>query len=306
VSVETKSAESSDTNRDATRIDLIVVFHNSRHTMDAFRAGLQRISTPVHAWFLDNASRDGTFETLRDLCANGGFPFPAQVTRSDRNLGFAAGVNLLARQGSAEYLFLLNPDAEVEPHCLERLMEKITSGPNIGICEARQVPREHPKTVDPATGETSWCSGAAALIRREAFEELGGFDERLYFMYCEDVDLSWKLWLHGWKCIYVPSAVVRHWTQDLTPGKKRMQENYFSFRNSLFLYHRFGRPEDRRLFWRFLQNRFFTRRYSLRSKLLFAIALADYIRYIPTLHRGRGRWNDHHPWIRLEETSLSH
>ena len=109
---------------------------------------------------------------------------------------------------------------------------------------------------DAATGETTWCSGAAALIRRKAFDEVGEFDERLYFMYCEDVDLSWKLWLQGWKCIYLSDAAVRHFTQDLLPGKKRTQENYFSFRNSLFLFYRFGTKQDRPLMWDFLLRRF--------------------------------------------------
>jgi GT2 family glycosyltransferase len=287
------------------QVDLLVVFHNSSHSMEAFLTGLKRISIPISAYFLDNASRDRTFETLTALC-DGRLPFPAQVVRSGRNVGFAAGVNRLARQGKGRFLFLLNPDTELQAECLERLLEKARSDARIGICEARQSPREHPKTVDPATGETTWCSGAAALVRREAFEEVGGFDEQLFFMYCEDVDLSWKLWLRNWKCLYVPAAEVRHWTQDLTPGKKRTQENYFSFRNSLFLYHRFGKPEDRRLLWRFLRNRFFSGRYSLRSKFLFAIALVDHIRYIPVLFKGRERWRGRHSWVRLEETSLSH
>jgi hypothetical protein len=130
-------------------------------------------------------------------------------------------MNRLAGQSRAEFLFTLNPDAEIDAGCLEKLLVRARSDSRIAICEARQYPREHPKTFDPETGETSWCSGAAALIRRQSFDMVGGFDEYLYFMYCEDVDLSWKLWLKGWKCVYAPEAVVRHFTQDLTPGKRR-------------------------------------------------------------------------------------
>jgi GT2 family glycosyltransferase len=216
-------------------------------------------------------------------------------------------MNLLARQGGAEYMFLLNPDTELEPRCLELLLERAESNDGIAMCEARQIPREHPKAFDPSTGETTWCSGAAVLIRRSAFNEAGGFNERLYFMYCEDVDLSWQLWLRGWKCVYVPEAAVKHFTHDLVPGKRRTMENYFSFRNSLFLYYRFGTRKDRRLLAGFLRKRFFSRAYSLRSKVLFAIALVDHIRYIPYLLRGRdNRVDPAHPWVRLEETSLSH
>jgi GT2 family glycosyltransferase len=216
-------------------------------------------------------------------------------------------MNLLSRQGQAEFMFLLNPDAELEPGCLERLLGRAESDPRIGICDARQAPREHPKAFDPATGETTWCSGAAALIRRKAFEDVGGFDERLYFMYCEDVDVSWRMWIKGWKCVYDRDAVVRHYTQDLTPGKRRTRENYFVFRNSLFLFHRFGDWSQRSVITSFLSKRFLSSAYSFRSKALFAIAFVDHIRYIPYLLQSRSAWGGpRHSWVRLKETSLSH
>jgi len=146
--------------------------------------------------------------------------------------------------------------------------------------------------------------GQAALIRREAFDEAGGFDEKLFFMYCEDIDLSWRLWLTGWKCVYVPDAVVQHFTQDLAPGKKRTAENYFSFRNSLFLYYRYGSRKERSVLWNFLRKRLLSQGYTWRSKVLFAVALVDHIRYIPFLFHGLEGRDRFHPWVRLSETSL--
>jgi len=288
----------------ASRVDLLVVFRNNRRHIPGFIASLKRIALPITAYFLDNNSGDGTADLLAERVRE--LPFRAYVLRSSRNHGFAGGVNLLAQQARSEFMFLLNPDTEIETGCLERLIDRADSDSRIAICEARQSPREHPKAYDATTGETTWCSGAAALIRRQAFDEVGGFDQRLYFMYCEDVDLSWKLWLKGWKCVYVRDAVVQHFTQDLTPGKRRTLENYFSFRNTVFLYYRFGRPKDRHLMRSFLLKRFLSPAYSVRSKVLFMIALADHIRYIPYLLRSRDRWRDHdHPWVRLQETSLS-
>jgi GT2 family glycosyltransferase len=286
-------------------IDLFVIVHNSRQHIPGLIAGLQRLSLPVTAYFLDNASRDGSADLLAEYAA--ALPFRAFVLRSLRNHGFAAGMNLLARQSRGEFMFLLNPDTTLEPGCLEALVARALSDPRIAICEARQYPREHPKIRDSATGETTWCSCAAALIRRTAFVEVGGFDAQLYFMYCEDIDFSWRLWRRAWKCIYVSEAVVQHFTQDLLPGKRRTWENYYSFRNSLFLYYRFGRSGDRKILWKFLKTRFISGPYSARSRALFAIALIDHIRYIPYLLRGRdeGETCDH-GWIRLDETSLSH
>ena len=283
-------------------VDLFIVFHNSRRWIPDLMAALSEISIPVTGYFLDNASTDGTPELLATGIQS--LPFPAYVLRSTRNNGFARGMNLLAAQSRGEFMFLLNPDTRLEKGCLESLMSKAKADPRVAICEARQSPREHPKAWDRSSGETSWCSGAAALVRREAFEQVGGFDDRLFFMYCEDVDLSWRLWLSAWKCIYVPSAVVQHFTQDLQPGKVRTVENYYDFRNSLFLYYRFGRKDERGVLWSFLRKRLLSRAYPLRSKALFAIALVDHIRYIPLVLRSRKKWGHGHTWIRLSETSL--
>ena len=285
-------------------IDILTVFHDGRRFVEPYLESVGMIRTRATLYLLDNASDDGTADALGGRV--GGFDLPCHFFRSDRNLGFAGGINRLARQGSGEYIFLLNPDAEVAPDCLDRLIERAEADPTIAICEARQEPREHPKATDPSTGETTWCSGAACLIRRRAFEETGGFDDRIFFMYCEDVDLSWKLWLSGWKCVYEREAVVGHDTSRARPRWRRRLEHYYSFRNSLFLFHRFGRKQDRSILYGFLSKRFLTRRYSLTGKVLFAIALVDHIRYIPYLITTRRRWgNRAHPWIRLTETSLT-
>jgi GT2 family glycosyltransferase len=284
-------------------IDVLIVLYRSDRFLPALFQTIRRITIPITLYLLDNgSSNDTAAKVMAELSQ---LPFPAFFFRSRTNNGFARGVNLLARQGTGEFLFLLNPDTELEGGCLETLVARAVSDSKIGICEARQSPREHPKAYDPATGETTWCSGAAALIRRTAFEQAGGFDERLFFMYCEDVDLSWRFWYGGWKCIYVPDAQVRHYTQDLTPNKRRTLENYFTFRNSLFLFYRFGSWNGRTLCWKFLLSRLTCSKYTLRSKFLFIIAFVDHIRYIPYLLHTRDTWgNREHPWVRLEETSL--
>ena len=101
-------------------------------------------------------------------------------------------------------------------------------------------------------------------------------------------------------------AVVRHYNQDIIPGKKRTRENYFSFRNSLFLFYRFGCWNQKRLLYTFLLNRFIYGKYTIKSRILYAFAFVDHIRYIPYLLRTRDLWcANSHPWVRLEETSLA-
>jgi GT2 family glycosyltransferase len=285
-------------------IDVLIVFYNSERFVGPLFRSLRRIAIPVTLYCLDNGSSDDTVNKIAAEVSQ--IPFPAYFFRSRSNNGFARGVNLLVHQGRGEFMFILNPDSELQDGCLEKLVERMQSHEAIAICEARQSPREHPKTYDAITGETTWCSGAAALIRRKAFKEAGEFDERLFFMYCEDVDLSWKFWHTGWKCVYVPDAVSRHYTQDLSPNKRRFRENYFTFRNSLFLFYRFGEWDGRSLCWKFLWQRLVRSKYTFRSRLLFIIAFIDHIRYIPYLLHTRHIWGDRkHPWVRLEETSLA-
>ena len=164
-------------------VDVLIVFYNSERFIGPLLESLRGISIPFTAYFLDNGSRDSTAERLASALPT--LPFPAFLFRSLKNNGFARGVNLLVRQGTGDFMFILNPDTQLESGSLEKLLARGESDAAIGICEARQWPREHPKSYEAATGETTWCSGAASLVRRRAFEGLGGYDERLFFMYCE-------------------------------------------------------------------------------------------------------------------------
>jgi len=294
------------------KIDILTLFHNGRELVDPYLDCVSRLSPllPFTLHLLDNGSTDGTADLLAARAPM--LDFPLRLNRSIKNQGFAGGMNLLAAQALSDFLFLLNSDAYAEADCIEHLVHRAMMDDRIGICEARQAPEEHRKAVDLATGETTWCSGAGALIRRKAFEEVGGFDAKLFFMYCEDIDLSWKMWMKDWKCVYVPKAVVVHHIDrkshvNAHSRERRPLEHYFSFRNSLFLYHRFRKSGEGHLLWSFLLKRFTSRRYSFGSKGLFAIAFVEHIRYVPYLLRTRRIWEGrrHHPWIRLTETSLA-
>jgi GT2 family glycosyltransferase len=126
-----------------------------------------------------------------------------------RNRGSAGGNNDLFACSDADLVLIINPDCYAGPSLLFRLRLAM-SDPGVGIVEARQVPLEHPKEFDRWTGETSWASGSCMLIRRAVIERTGGFDEDSFFMYCDDVDFSWRARLAGYRVVYQPSARVFH------------------------------------------------------------------------------------------------
>ena len=145
------------------------------------------------------------------------------VASPSGNVGFGRAHNALAHQTGEEFLLLLNPDAVPFFDCLQNLLEAADQHPEAALLEAVQAPLEHPKYYDPSTLETGWCSAACLLVRRAVFTEIGGFDPA-FFLYGEDVDLSWRVWLSGWRCLYIPTARCVHVTEAQDWGKSRQLE----------------------------------------------------------------------------------
>lgn len=168
--------------------------------------------------------------------------------KGEKPTGFGANHNrLFQARGTAEDFIIVNPDCVLLPESIDRLLERKNSCPNAAIVEGRQWPFEHPKEFDPQTFETPWASGAFALIRGSFFSDSGGFDES-FFMYLEDVDLSWRAWLSGRAVIYEPEAVACHFSGGLFYRPDlRSGEEYFGSRNFLMLARKFfGEDGERR------------------------------------------------------------
>ncbi|TFD86265.1 glycosyltransferase family 2 protein [Cryobacterium serini] len=159
------------------------------------------------------------------------------------NLGSAAGHNALAAMGDSELVLILNPDAIVAPDSVMSLCRSVEG--SVGIAEARQIPLEHPKDFEPGTGETSWASTACALTPRVAFDEVGGFDAQTFFLYCDDVDYSWRLRLAGYRVVYDSGARVFHDKRLTVSGDwpASPAEIYYSAEAAMFLAHKYSHPE---------------------------------------------------------------
>jgi GT2 family glycosyltransferase len=154
------------------------------------------------------------------------------VVRPGRNLGFAGGSNEGARHATGEALVFLNPDTVAAPCALDELVRPLED-PTIGIVSARLRLLDRPELLNSAGNEVhvtgvAWAglygepaeavtelrevafpTGAAMAIRRELFEELGGFTEEL-FMYQEDLELGWRARLRGLRIVVNPAADVYH------------------------------------------------------------------------------------------------
>lgn len=160
------------------------------------------------------------------------------------NLGSAHGHNRLAANAQAEMILVQNPDVVVAPRLLEVMLACFRQ-PGVGMAEAKQVPIEHPKDYDCISGETSWATTACAMIPEALFRELGGFDADSFFLYCDDVDFSWRVRHAGFKVIFQPAAVAFHDKRLSTEGEWQPSsaEVYYSAEAALFMAHKWSRSD---------------------------------------------------------------
>jgi hypothetical protein len=160
------------------------------------------------------------------------------------NLGSARGHNRLAEPAATDFILVQNPDVVVSPRLIINLLRAFTL-PGVGMAEAKQLPIEHPKDYDPATGETCWATTACAMIPLALFRQLGGFDAETFFLYCDDVDFSWSVRLAGYKVIFQPGAVVFHDKRLSKEGRWQPtnSERYYSAEAALLLAHKWSRDD---------------------------------------------------------------
>lgn len=196
---------------------------------------------PVDVVMADNGSVDGAPEA-----AERHYPF-ARLLRTGANLGYGGAVNRAAASfvtSCSEFLVIANPDVVWAPGSIDALLDAARRWPRAAAVgplirdpdgsvypSARHLPsvirggmhavvgpfwKNNPWTAayrqdreTPSERPVGWLSGSCLLVRRAAFDQIGGFDER-YFMYMEDVDLGERFGEAGWLNVYVPSAEVLH------------------------------------------------------------------------------------------------
>ncbi len=175
------------------------------------------------------------------------------------NLGIAAAFNAGIEASTAEYVVLLNNDTEQDPGWLEALVRAAEDHPEAGFFASKLVDF-HDRTMLDGAGDAMRLSGlpyrlghgerdggrfdtpcyvfgacaAAALYRRDMLDEVGLFDED-FVSYCEDGDLSFRAQLAGYRCFYVPDAVVYHMGSASTGGKRSPTATRLGTRNSFSL-----------------------------------------------------------------------
>jgi GT2 family glycosyltransferase len=207
---------------------VVILNYNGLDTIDACLKSVFKNTYPnFQVVVVDNNSSDGSFEFIRSHFDR------AHLIRNDHNAGFAAGVNLgirFALEKTADYIFLLNPDAKIQPKTIASLVQIAEKDLKNGIISPL-ITRENSSELWFSGGEIDWwkmaafhsrpsllksnffsttyVSGCAMLIRKEVFKKIGLFDED-YFLYYEDADFCWRAGRQGFQSMVMAEPLIEH------------------------------------------------------------------------------------------------
>ena len=222
-------------------LSVVTVSYSSGSHLDRFLSSLTvATDRPLQVVIADNGSTDGAPEEAVER-------YPGtRLLRTGGNLGYGTAVNraVATLPADDEFVLIANPDVVWGPGSIDALLEAAERWPQAGSLgplirdpdgdvypSARHLPslvrggmhavvgfawKNNPWTrsyrqqyLEPSERPVGWLSGSCLLVRRKAFDAIGGFDER-YFLYMEDVDLGDRLGRSGWLNVYVPAAEILH------------------------------------------------------------------------------------------------
>lgn len=228
-------------------VSVVVVTHESVEDIDACLTSLRAAQKEAtfEVIVVDNASHDGTADLVAERHPD------VRLIRKTRRSGFSTNCNIGAAAATGKYVLLLNPDTVVRPGTVRSLFDYLDRhadvaavGPRLVYPDGRPQPsarrfptmkaavvrrsparlllrnssteRAHLMLDEHSTErDADWLLGAAILVRADALRELGGLDEG-YRLYCEDIDLCFRLHRAGWRVRYFPEAVVVHALAETT------------------------------------------------------------------------------------------
>ena len=227
-------------------ITICLVLYNSERWIYKWVKSIAELDYPrdkIKLSVVDNNSTDQSSTLFWDTLSEFNLTSCVLSFKNSENVGFGNGQNLAISNADTEYIIICNPDAFFLPDSISNAITfAVNDSDEICSWEFAQIPFEHPKYYDPVTLETSWNSHAAVLFKSRCISEVGGYDQNI-FLYGEDVDLSYRLRLSGYRLRYLPNARVVHDT--MSRDHIRNHHRHRSIAANLCLRRRFGRLTDR-------------------------------------------------------------
>ena len=244
------------------KLAVVILNYNGASMLSRFLPSVLKYSPGAEIVVADNASTDDSVAVLA-----AGFP-SVRVVQLDRNYGFADGYNMALEQVEAEYFLLLNSDVEVTQGWLEPLLSFMENNPKAVACQPKILAYNNKTqfeyagaaggfidrygypycrgrlfdTVEEDNGQYNdvcrvfWATGAAMMVRSDAFRKAGGFDGR-FFAHMEEIDLCWRMLARGGEIYVVPQSMVYH-VGGATLKKSNPRKTFLNFRNNLLMLYK--------------------------------------------------------------------
>lgn len=213
-------------------VSILILNYNGKQFLERCLSSVFNQSYPTfEVVFVDNGSTDDSVNYVKERFGNNPI---LRLVVTNKNYGPAEGYNIGARYAKGEYLVFLNNDTKADSNWLNELIQVLNHNSRIGAAGCKQLLIDDKMRIDGMGGfidpygfihprgrleidvgqyskvEEVFTTGATALaVRKDVFNNIGGFDPR-YFMYYEDNDLAWRIWLSGYRVVSVPSAIVCH------------------------------------------------------------------------------------------------
>ena len=224
---------------------IVLNYRTPRYVLQCVEA-LKAQKIPMEILVIDNHSQDESIQWIRNRLKSD----PAvRIFESSENRGYAGGNALAITQARGKYLLIINPDNALAPGALQIMVDAMEKDPVVGIIAPKLIHEDgtvrdsvrrfpspldvvfkrsgirHPRVrrylaldEDPDKArDVDWAVGACLLIRRDLYEELGGFDKR-FFLFFEDIDLCRRCWNAGRRVVYLPQAQAADRKKRLSEG----------------------------------------------------------------------------------------
>ena len=225
------------------KVSIIIINYNGKHHLESCLESLLKINyNNTEIIIVDNNSTD---DSVNFISKN----FPNVILiKLNENKGFAEPNNIASKVATGDFLLFLNNDTIVTPSFISEMIKPIQQDSDIGICQSLLLkPDEsidssgdfidtlgvvyNSKTQISEIREISSARGASMMIKKNLFEQLEGFDKKFYFSF-EDVDLSWRCWIAGYKVLIIPKSIVYH-LGGQTYQKVKNSMAFHGFKNQL-------------------------------------------------------------------------
>lgn len=235
------------------KVSIVIPNYNGEKYIEGCLSSLKKQSfKDYEVLFVDNASCDQSIEIAREILKD------IIIIQLDKNYGFSKAVNEGIKASKGEYVVLLNNDTTVQPNWLYELVRCIGQDEKIFSCCSKMIQFNHREKIDDAGDQyiiLGWaykcgdgaavnkynknrrvfssCAGAA-IYRKRILDEIGYFDEN-FFAYMEDVDISYRANIHGYRNIYCSNALVYHIGSASSGSRHNRFKVKLASRNNIYL-----------------------------------------------------------------------